>query len=127
MTTLRVLLVEDLDSDVELTRYALRRAGIRAEVRQVLTEEEFRQELREFSPQLVVSDFSLPRFDGQTAFSIARNECPAVPFIFMSGSIGLKRGQDAMTQGAAACVAKGDYAAFIREVRRLTQGVSQDA
>lgn len=126
MTTVRILLVEDLDSDVELTRYALRRAGIKAEVRQVLTEEEFRHGLREFSPQLVVSDFSLPRFDGQTAFSIVRSECPAVPFIFMSGSIGTKRGQDAMTQGAAACVEKGDYAGFVREVRRLTQSAAPE-
>jgi CheY-like chemotaxis protein len=119
MSTLRIMLVEDLDSDVELTRYALRRAGIDAEVRQVLTEEEFRAGLREFAPQLVVSDFSLPRFDGMAALTIARQECPSVPFMFLSGSIGTKRGLDAMTQGAAAYVAKGDYAAFIREVRRL--------
>lgn len=121
MSALRIILVEDLDSDVELTRYALRRAGIEAEVRQVLTEEEFREGLRDFAPQLVVSDFSLPRFDGMAAFSIARRECPSVPFMFMSGSIGTKRGHDAMTQGAAAYVAKGDYASFVREVRRLTE------
>jgi DNA-binding NtrC family response regulator len=119
MGTLRIILVEDLDSDVELTRYALRRAGIDAEVRQVLTEAEFRAGLREFAPQLVVSDFSLPRFDGMAALAIAREESPSVPFMFMSGSIGTRRGLDAMTQGAAAYVAKGDYAAFIREVRRL--------
>lgn len=119
MSTLRIILVEDLDSDVELTRYALRRAGIDAEVRQVLTEGEFRDGLREFSPQLVVSDFSLPRFDGLTALSIAREECPSVPFMFMSGSIGTNRAHHAMTQGAAAYVAKGDYEGFIKEVRRL--------
>jgi DNA-binding NtrC family response regulator len=119
MSTLRIILVEDLDSDVELTRYALRRAGIDAEVRQVLTEEEFRSGLHEFDPQLVISDFSLPRFDGMTALSIARQERPSVPFMFMSGSIGTKRGHDAMTQGASAYVAKGDYAGFVREVRRL--------
>jgi CheY-like chemotaxis protein len=121
MSTLRIILVEDLDSDVELTRYALRRAGIQADVRQVLTEDEFREGLREFEPQLVVSDFSLPRFDGMTALAIARQERPSVPFMFLSGSIGTRRGHEAVAQGASAYVAKGDYAAFVREVRRLTE------
>jgi DNA-binding NtrC family response regulator len=115
----RIMLVEDLDSDVDLTRYALRRAGINAEIRQVLTEQEFRSTLQEFDPQLVISDFSLPRFDGLSALAIARTECPSVPFIFMSGTIGSQRARAALEQGAAAYVQKGDYDQFVAEVRRL--------
>jgi DNA-binding NtrC family response regulator len=97
---LRILLVEDLDSDAELAGYALRRAGIDAQLRQVTEEAEFRRALHEFHPQVVVSDFSLPRFDGLSALRIARAERPDLPVIFMSGTIGPQRARIAMENGA---------------------------
>jgi len=57
----------------------------------VETESEMRTALQEFPADVILSDFSLPRFDGMSALTIAREMCPHIPFIFVSGTIGEER------------------------------------
>jgi CheY-like chemotaxis protein len=47
--------------------------------------------LKKFNPDLILSDFSMPHFDGMSALDIARAHCPHTPFIFVSGTIGEER------------------------------------
>ena len=81
---IRLLLAEDNATDVELEVRELRRAGIRVAHRVADTEESFIRELAEFAPDVIVSDFSMPRFDGQAALLIARERAPETPFLFVS-------------------------------------------
>ena len=76
--TVRVLLTEDVASDAELEVRELRRAGLRLTHRVVTSEGSFTQALREFSPDVILSDFSMPGFDGMAALSIARELAPEV-------------------------------------------------
>jgi len=104
--TLRVLLIEDSESDAELTKWRLKSAGYACNFRCVVSEAEMRSALRAETPDLILSDFSLPQFDGMAALAIARAEVPDVPFIFLSGTIGEERAIEALKRGAIDYVLK---------------------
>ena len=97
----RILLVEDVAYDAELVIHQLQRAGLHFDWRRVETEEDLRSHLSEFSPDIILSDFNLPQFDGISALRIAREMSPEAPFIFVSGTIGEERAIDALRAGAA--------------------------
>ncbi len=97
---LRVLLIEDSESDAELAMWRLKEAGYVCTFRCAVNEIEMRAALRAELPDLILSDFSLPGFDGMSALAIARAEAPAVPFIFLSGTIGEERAIEALKCGA---------------------------
>ena len=102
----RVLIVEDVETDADLALRELKRAGMRCVGRRVETEPDFRRALSEFVPHVVISDFSMPRFDGMEACAIARELCPDVPFIFVSGTIGEEYAIRALKNGAVDYVLK---------------------
>ncbi len=84
---LKILIVEDEPTDAELEERELRRAGLRFESRRVETRDDFLRELERFEPDLVLSDYRMPEFDGLTALKIARQERPRIPFIIVTGSL----------------------------------------
>jgi PAS domain S-box-containing protein len=101
--SLHVLLVEDRDVDAELVQRELQRAEIECRTRRVDTEKDFRRELRDFAPDVVLADYSIPGFGGMPALEILRREAPLVPLIVVTGSID--------EETAAACIKAGaaDY------------------
>jgi CheY-like chemotaxis protein len=112
------LLIEDSAPDVELTMRRLRGAGFNCRFRCVVTEEELRSALRERAPDLILSDFSLPSFDGMSALAIARVEAVGVPFIFLSGTIGEERAIEALKSGAIDYVLKSNPKRLVPAVKR---------
>jgi diguanylate cyclase (GGDEF)-like protein/PAS domain S-box-containing protein len=116
--TLRVLLIEDNASDAELAIFELKRAGMKCEARRVDTESDYRRELRQFNPEVILSDFSMPHFDGMAVLSIAREICPDVPFIFVSGTIGEEYAIRALRNGATDYVLKNNIARLPPAVER---------
>ncbi len=104
----RVLMVEDNASDTELIVRELKRAGMRCDAHRVETAVEFRQELDEYQPHVILSDFSMPKFDGMEALAIAKRSHPEIPFIFVSGTIGEENAVRALQSGAIDYVLKGN-------------------
>jgi diguanylate cyclase (GGDEF)-like protein/PAS domain S-box-containing protein len=104
--TIRVLFTEDVASDAELELRELKRAGLRVTHRIVDSEEAFHQALRDFAPDVILSDFSMPGFDGMAALAIAREVSPDTPFIFVSGTIGEEYAIRALKSGATDYVLK---------------------
>ncbi|HEU4698293.1 MAG TPA: response regulator [Gemmatimonadales bacterium] len=109
-TPLRILLLEDVPMDAELLEYELARAGIVCETRCVSNREAFVRELEAFAPQLILSDYSLPGFDGMAALRLARELAPAVPFIVVTGSINEETAVGCMRAGAADYLLKNNLA-----------------
>jgi diguanylate cyclase (GGDEF)-like protein len=105
---LRVLLIEDSASDAELAIFRLRQAGYACSHQCVVNEAQMRAALGAGLPDLILSDFSLPGFDGMSALAIARAEAPDVPFIFLSGTIGEERAIEALKCGAIDYVLKSN-------------------
>jgi PAS domain S-box-containing protein len=103
---LRILILEDLPSDAELMVYELRQAGIAHSSRRVADREPYVAALTEGWPDLILSDFHLPNFDGMEALALAQTTCPDIPFIFVSGAMGEEVAIDALKRGATDYVLK---------------------
>ncbi len=118
---IKVLFVEDVRTDAELEVRELRRAGLKVEHRLVETESAFLSALSEFPPDIILSDFSMPQFDGMAALALARTACPLVPFVFVSGTLGEEYAIRALQQGASDYVLKSNLirlpAAVTRAIR----------
>ncbi len=115
---LRILILEDVATDAELVEHELASAGLTFDAKRVATRDAFRQELRTRLPDLILADFSLPGFDGIEALSIAQQECPEVPFVFVSGAIGEERAIETLKAGATDYVLKQRLTRLEPAVRR---------
>jgi diguanylate cyclase (GGDEF)-like protein len=115
---IRILLVEDQAYEAELTSRQLRASDIPHLMRRVETEAAMRAALSEFNPTIILSDFSLPQFDGLSALTIARECAPDIPFLFVSGTIGEERAIEALRRGAVDYVLKTNLARLGPAVRR---------
>ena len=104
---MRLLIVEDDASDAELTVRQLRADGIDCTWTRVATEDAFRDALLS-APDLIISDCTLPGFNGIAAFSIAAAVTPEIPFVFVSGTLGDEQAREALKHGAAGYIAKGN-------------------
>ena len=71
---LRILILEDVPMDAELVAYELGRARVPFDARRVDTREAFLHELESYRPDVILSDYTLPRFDGMAALSLARSD-----------------------------------------------------
>src|SRR5262245_20682449 len=99
-SALRFVLVEDVPSDAELIELELQRDGLRFECHRVCDRESYVRALSA-RPDLVLSDFALPQFDGLAALALLKERHPDVPFILVSGAIGEDLAVSAMREGAA--------------------------
>lgn len=120
---IRVLFVEDLDYEADLAMVQLRKAGIDCSMRRVETAFALRAALADYAPSIILSDFSLPEFDGLSALQIAREVSPDTPFIFLSGTIGEERAINALHSGAVDYVLKGNIARLAPAVTRALADV----
>jgi PAS domain S-box-containing protein/diguanylate cyclase (GGDEF)-like protein len=128
-TTLRLVLVEDLEADAELVAWHLAKGGLDCAIHRVQTESAFTSALRNVKPNIILSDFSLPQFDGLAALAIAVAQAPETPFLFVSGTIGEERAIDALHRGATDYILKSNLsrlsAAVERALREATLKASQ--
>lgn len=97
---LRVLHLEDDPHDAELVRAAFAVGGISVEIMCVPNRAAYHSALTETVPDLILSDYQLPDFDGLSALTLAQELHPDIPFIFVSGTIGEERAIDAARGGA---------------------------
>lgn len=121
MDPLRVLFIEDTASDTELAARQLEKGGVACIWRRVETEAALRQELQDFQPDVILSDFALPAFGGLEALAIARECAPDVPFVFVSGTIGEERAIEALKRGAVDYVLKTGMARLVPAVERALE------
>ena len=103
---LRILLLEDDVLDVELVTRALEDAGIHPLLERVATRGDFVTALERDRPDVILSDHNVPSFSGRMALDVARRRWPAVPFVFVTGSIGDEAAVEALLAGATDLVLK---------------------
>jgi diguanylate cyclase (GGDEF)-like protein len=127
MPAIRVLMIEDLATDAELELRELRRAGLRVEACVVADETAFVEAVERFRPQIIISDFSMPNFDGMAALAAARRLAPQVPFIFVSGTIGEEYAIRALKNGAIDYVLKSNLVRLPPAVERALHDASERA
>jgi PAS domain S-box-containing protein len=97
---LRILFVEDSRPDAELIWHEISKDNIGFEKVLVETKEDYVNALISFNPDLIISDYSLPQFDGMQALSIKKELLPDVPFLLVTGSINEEIAVKVMKAGA---------------------------
>jgi len=115
---IRILVVEDVATDVVAINHELRRGGFNFRSKRVETKEAFLHELQHHRPDLILSDHGLPGFDGFTALAIAKDKCPDVPFIFVTGALGEETTIDTFESGATDYVLKDRMSKLAPAVQR---------
>ncbi|HEX6881058.1 MAG TPA: PAS domain S-box protein, partial [Terriglobales bacterium] len=114
---LRVLCVEDVPEDAELVILNLRKGGYRIEMMRVQSAEEMSKALDLHPWDIVICDYSLPRFSID-AVKLLRSRDQVTPLIFVSGSIGEETAVDALKLGAQDYVLKDQFTRLLPAVQR---------
>src|SRR5450755_145911 len=123
----RVLILEDDPSDAELAQRLLTSAGLSFSAAVVATRTAFAEQLTALSPDVIISDFSLPGFSGADALQIAQAQCPEIPFIIWSGALGDEAAVELIKQGATDYILKDRPARLASAVDRALTEARQRA
>jgi len=103
---LKILMLEDSQSDAKLILQAMKVDGLKFEAKLVDHREDFIRALDEFTPQLILSDHSLPGFNSTEALAIAKSVIPDIPFILVTGTVSEEFAVQVIKSGAADYVLK---------------------
>jgi len=123
---LRILMLEDQPADAELAQRQLARDGLSCTSVVVDTRAGFEEQLTALHPDVILSDYNVPGFSGQAALTVAREQCPQIPFIFLSGVLGDDAAVELIKQGAADFVLKDRPARLVLAIQRAI-GQSEQA
>ncbi len=96
---IKILILEDNMSDADLLQRELKKSGLNFTFELVETREGFENALDNYKPDIVLSDYVLPSFDGITAFQIKQKKYPHLPFIIISGTIGEEKAVGLIKEG----------------------------
>ncbi|HTE24990.1 PAS domain-containing sensor histidine kinase [Flavitalea sp.] len=103
---LRILHLEDLPSDADMVARELKKAGLQGEIFLAETKEEFIRGLTEFSPDIILSDHSLPSFDSHEALKIVKELNIQIPFILITATVSEEYAVNVMKEGASDYILK---------------------
>jgi signal transduction histidine kinase len=122
---IHILMLEDDAADAELTKFTLRKGGLHFSSRRAETREDYLDELERHPPALILSDYSLPGFDGHAALDIAQGRCPDTPFIFVTGTMGEEVAIETLKSGATDYVLKTRLSRLMPAVNRALREAQQ--
>lgn len=114
----KILVAEDNPTDAELTIKEIRKTLPGCQFLVVETKDDFNNALNNFQPDLIVSDYTMPQFDGMTALRLTIQRSPETPLIIVTGSINEEVAVECMKAGASDYILKDS-------LKRLGQSVLQ--
>lgn len=106
MNNYRILLVEDELNDAELNIREIKKVLPDTVFQRVDDRNSFIRMIENFNPDIILSDYNMPVFDGLSALRIANEMCPLTPFIVVTGSINEDTAVECMKAGATDYVLK---------------------
>src|SRR5690348_171294 len=118
---LRILHLEDNPDDTEIVSSLLAGKNVPCEILRLDTRKDFEAALKDGKWDLVISDFSLPSFDGLKALSMVREKIGDVPFILFSGTIGEEIAVECLKKGATDYVLKERPERLVATVRAISK------
>jgi len=124
---LHILHLEDDPNDAALIQSTLENAGISCAITLVQRRDDFAAALEQGGIDLILSDYSLPSFDGLSSLAIARTGWPDLPVILVSGTLGEELAIEALKSGATDYVLKERLTRLAPAVRRALKEVEERA
>lgn len=122
---LHILILEDNSADAELMEHELHEAGMVFFAKRVETKDSFINELENFTPDIIITDYKLPSFNGSLALAIAKAECPDVPVIFVTGALGEEMAVEILKKGATDYILKHRLSHLAPAVMRALREVEE--
>lgn len=98
--SIKILFIEDVQADAEMIWREISKNNINFEKKLVENKKDYISALELFEPELIISDYSLPQFDGMSALLLKNELAPEVPFILVTGSINEEIAVELMKSGA---------------------------
>ena len=120
---LRLLIVDDCQDDADLLVAAVCRAGFAVSHAVVDTTPAMRAELQRQDWDVITSDYSMPQFGAPAAMALAKELCPRVPFIVVSGEADPERALSLMNDGARDCIQKRELPRLIPAIEHALRDV----
>jgi len=118
----RILHLEDNPQDGEYIETLLHTSSQFYEVSRVESREQFLEKLAaQPPPDIIISDYTLPSFDGLSALKLSREKASNIPFLFVSGSMGEEFAVECLRQGAKDYLLKGKLVRLVPAVRRALE------
>lgn len=124
-TPFKLLMVEDSPEDAELLLRTLRKGGMAPDYQRVQTAEALAQALEKGYWDVVISDYSMPGFDGTRALAMVHEADADLPFLFFSGTLEVEVAVEAMRQGASDYFLKGHWNHLTRLVPAVRREVER--
>lgn len=124
-SNLKILILEDNPTDADLVICELKKSGLCFTTKITQTREEFEISLENFSPDIILSDYSLPSFDGVAAFHIKQRKHPHIPFIIVSGVIGEENAVELIKNGVTDYALKDKLFTLIPKITRALNDVEE--
>jgi len=110
---IKILFVEDVQTDAEMIWNEITKSGLIFKKKLVDNRKDFIAALKSFEPEFIISDYSMPQFDGMSALTIKNELSPDVPFILVTGSINEEIAVEAMKNGADDYVIKQNLSRLV--------------
>lgn len=121
LPSLRLLHLEDNSADAELISMQIAEEWPDCKIRLVASREDFLAAIENEEYDLILSDFSLPAFNGLEALDLVRKTGSTTPFLFLSGTIGEDNAVEALQHGAVDYLIKDRPARLIPAIRGALQ------
>lgn len=120
---IKILFVEDVATDAELIWHEIEKSKIEYSRELVDNQRDYENALKELCPDLIISDYSLPQFDGMSALALRNVICPLTPFILVTGSINEEIAVECMKSGADDYILKDNLSrlgpAIVNSINKL--------
>jgi len=120
---LRILALEDSEIDETLIRHELKQGGFDFVMTRVETRSDFARSIEDFQPEIILSDYKLPTFNGALALVMAKQLCPDVPVIMISGAVGEEIAVELLKNGATDFVLKDKLGRLLPVIQRALREV----
>src|SRR5882762_1172062 len=124
---LRILNLEDNANDAELNEAMISARWPHCQLIRVETKDDYVAALERADMDVILSDYTMPGFDGRSALALAHEKCPNIPFLFVSGTIGEDAAIEALKNGATDYVLKHRLMRLIPAVDRALREAAERA
>jgi signal transduction histidine kinase len=115
---IKILLLEDNTTDADLIVRHLTKSGLSFSHKIVESRKVFEESLDTFSPDIILSDYSLPSFNAVSAFKIIKDRNLNIPFLIISGTIGEENAVMLVKEGVTDYVSKNNFSSLLQKITR---------